>query len=171
VTLDEFLSFALNFLQIWGRLRFVVLENQKIFLAVKVRINVVISSVSAFYFIFLAAKVSFQFCRDDRFFFPDNWGRPDDLSFAASFPLVSVLGIIDTQALFFISSFTTSSHDFFQPTFLYMSWNSSSLTLLTKFISSIYSRFFKFVSAISVWSLPDDSLYLLRLFYLSASHS
>jgi len=71
------------------------------------------------------------------------------------------------KPLFFISSFTTLSHDFFGLPLFIRPGILSSLTLFIKFVSSILSR----CPSTSVWSLTDDSLYLPLLFYLSASHS
>jgi len=67
------------------------------------------------------------------------------------------------KPLFFISSsLSTSPQDFFGlPRFIF------SGTLLIKFAHP----FFQGVQVISVWFLPNDSLYPPLMFYLSASHS
>jgi len=72
-----------------------------------------------------------------------------DHSFATSSPLVSVLSISDVQPPFFISSFTTSSYDFFGLSFFICPGTLSSLILLTKFVSSILSRFPSHLSLVS----------------------
>jgi len=70
--------------------------------------------------------------------------------------------------LVFISSFITSSHDFFSA---FLSSYDLEHFLPLVFYLSLFHPFFQGAQFISVWSLPDDSLYLPLLVYPSTSHS